>query len=1049
MRTINTTFGTFGASVLLLGLKGDSNATEILIDCAEALEEYQGTMAAMSITGPDDTVYPGDISLDENGIVHWVVAARDCGIAGNGSARVDLVDDEGTVVASAEARTIIMKTNMQGVAPDQIANWTEAASVALQEARAALLDLIDTDTTATTNEAARQLAETGRVSAETLRASAETARASAETARATAENTRASAESTRIAAENTRASAENTRIAAEAARVSEFSTIEANAQAALSYIGPSEASSTASAAHAAGSYFIYNGKLYQATADIAIGDTITSGTNCAKVPGGAMGEVSNLKSAITYEKDHASLTTYLNSLSENKSWWNGKWANNAKAWAITTPVIFPYPITVHACLDVKYGISGIRVYAFSSPTDTSPTYTEYMTNIVTIPANIYFSVVFFTNLSSMPDDAVERIVYSCGYFDSDIPFVIDDDYFGRFGLYQKNRVDVSYRVSSKYIEYTPKQIKISMQTGYVVNILYFENTVYISATGFVSEAVIPSGSSFKLSVEKDPADPTETADIATYVAAVTISDYDNTNARITVLEEKANTFDGQIDFIDNGTNYFSQSDFVVGGLYDGRLQPQQKYAISFSDIHTAENDFYVVAGEEFEFNVHKFTSGTFSEASGWKTVYKISKGQQYKICLKKIDTDVNETTTVSARYQGITAQSVSYFLNGNYYHPILKNEWDEKVEISDGFKYKCGDGAQVACDEDTAIVYCVYNTSETYYGESKDTLALSVFPIKQPFAAEHFVVMKTGVQYGSYTFSTFQDENILMMDDAVRIFFDGVPTGESERQWVYVDFDKATHTFSNPTPVLFKYPSGSTTYALNATNMSAYLTSAGKTVQTDYWPTISANFQEYNDKLYSVISGGSASSSGYKAYPCVAFTTDNGATWEITGVIQYECIFECQIAILSETMYVMLRTNNNDTHKMVVSTDGGETFSDMPFFIIGNTRPQMRAYKDKIITFTTLYNELWLGEPLSTEFSDEIARAGFVLRMGTGTDMYDYKRIAKIYDPHGLLYYAVFTFHDDLYMCACSGDLFWDKTNTRKDAVYFARIGEITDGVLS
>ena len=310
MRTINTTFGTFGASVLLLGLKGDSNATEILIDCAESLEEYQGTMAAVSITGPDETVYPGDISLDEDGIVHWVVAARDCGIAGNGSARVDLVDDEGTVVASAEARTIIMKTNMQGIAPDQIANWTEAASVALQEARAALLDLIDTDTTATTNEAARQLSETGRVSAETLRASAETARASAEQLRASAESARASAEQQRVSAESARASAEQQRVSAESARasaetnrVTEFNTIRTNAQAALSYIGPSEASSTASAAHAAGSYFIYNGKLYQATADIAIGDTITSGTNCAQVPGGSMGEVSNIKSAIDYPEE--------------------------------------------------------------------------------------------------------------------------------------------------------------------------------------------------------------------------------------------------------------------------------------------------------------------------------------------------------------------------------------------------------------------------------------------------------------------------------------------------------------------------------------------------------------------------------------------------------------------------------------------------------------------------------------------------------------------------------------------------------------------------
>ena len=306
MRTIETTFETFGASVLLLGFKGDSNATEILIDCEDALAEYQGTMAALSITGPDLTVYPGDISLDENGVVHWVVAARDCGIAGHGSARIDLVDDAETVVASAEASTIIMKTHMQNIAPDQIADWTEAASVALQELKNALLDLYDGEDTTNASEAARRLAETGRVNAELLRVSAESARvtaenarATAETARATAETARATAETARATAETARETAETARASAETARVSEFSTIEANAQAALSYIGPSEDSSTASAAHVAGSYFIYDGKLYKATANIAIGDTITSGTNCAQVPGGAMGEVSDLKSALS------------------------------------------------------------------------------------------------------------------------------------------------------------------------------------------------------------------------------------------------------------------------------------------------------------------------------------------------------------------------------------------------------------------------------------------------------------------------------------------------------------------------------------------------------------------------------------------------------------------------------------------------------------------------------------------------------------------------------------------------------------------------------
>lgn len=41
-----------------------------------------------------------------------------------------------------------------------------------------------------------------------------------------------------------------------------------------------EASTTAAATHAKGSYFIYDDQLYKASAAIAIGDTITEGTNC-------------------------------------------------------------------------------------------------------------------------------------------------------------------------------------------------------------------------------------------------------------------------------------------------------------------------------------------------------------------------------------------------------------------------------------------------------------------------------------------------------------------------------------------------------------------------------------------------------------------------------------------------------------------------------------------------------------------------------------------------------------------------------------------------
>lgn len=70
-------------------------------------------------------------------------------------------------------------------------------------------------------------------------------------------------------------------------------------------IAPTEASSTASMIHAPGTeneYFVLDNTLYRAITNIAIGDTITVGTNCAAVPAGISNklgnEVADLKSAI-------------------------------------------------------------------------------------------------------------------------------------------------------------------------------------------------------------------------------------------------------------------------------------------------------------------------------------------------------------------------------------------------------------------------------------------------------------------------------------------------------------------------------------------------------------------------------------------------------------------------------------------------------------------------------------------------------------------------------------------------------------------------------
>ena len=100
-------------------------------------------------------------------------------------------------------------------------------------------------------------------------------------------------------------------------------------------IAPNEASSTASAAHAAGSYFTYNNTLYRATADIAQGGTITPNTNCVAVTVG--GEVSELKSAL-----ETSIGSTLNSA--DFTWelsrginTNGTLTNDTPTWSLSSP----------------------------------------------------------------------------------------------------------------------------------------------------------------------------------------------------------------------------------------------------------------------------------------------------------------------------------------------------------------------------------------------------------------------------------------------------------------------------------------------------------------------------------------------------------------------------------------------------------------------------------------------------------------------------------------------------------------------------------------
>ena len=63
-------------------------------------------------------------------------------------------------------------------------------------------------------------------------------------------------------------------------------------------IAPVETSATAAAAHAAGTQIVFKGVLYDVTADIAQGDTITVGINIAAADD-VSEQISNVKNALS------------------------------------------------------------------------------------------------------------------------------------------------------------------------------------------------------------------------------------------------------------------------------------------------------------------------------------------------------------------------------------------------------------------------------------------------------------------------------------------------------------------------------------------------------------------------------------------------------------------------------------------------------------------------------------------------------------------------------------------------------------------------------
>lgn len=140
MREINLTFDSFANRVLPIGITGENYALRVCIDCTDVFSEYANGHAALVVTPPAGTAYPGDIITVENTVI-WEIKEIDLQAPGRGSAVLSIVNNSGTVLIQSTATTVIYGTVPSDVIPDQVEDWLKAASVALAEINQALIDV--------------------------------------------------------------------------------------------------------------------------------------------------------------------------------------------------------------------------------------------------------------------------------------------------------------------------------------------------------------------------------------------------------------------------------------------------------------------------------------------------------------------------------------------------------------------------------------------------------------------------------------------------------------------------------------------------------------------------------------------------------------------------------------------------------------------------------------------------------------------------------------------------------------------------------------------
>ena len=315
------------------------------------------------------------------------------------------------------------------------------------------------------------------------------------------------------------------------------------------------------------------------------------------------------------------------------------------------------------------------------------------------------------------------------------------------------------------------------------------------------------------------------------------------------------------------------------------------------------------------------------------------------------------------------------------------NRWTEAVVVSDTNRFTCA-SAPISCyDAASRTIFAPYHTSRTGYGEQKSVLALATIPVDSPAAAHSVVLLERGVAKDGVTFDSIIDASAIMVGGKVRVFFlaDAV-------RYLRLDYDPKTGSAGGVSPVMCRLSADAPARALDESALAAFLEMRG-----------CAGFDLKKDSGEHLICTAKPSWEGTAFYGTVTsglsqpvvFRCADGATFDFLGVVPALARYECQVAVLGGRLYALLR--GAAAEDFFVSGDGGRTFAPAGRIGLAETRPQLMAYRGRLL----------IGYSRNGERPNRIrdGRNNVHALVGEGGDLSAYREVLHRIEPMGFVYY--------------------------------------------